>query len=57
LRALLLGHVVPLTWYSVGFQDGQSVKALNGNKIPVAVASDGEHFYMMLSGIDYSTYT
>jgi hypothetical protein len=42
LRTFMMGHVVPLTWYSPGFVDGQDLKTVAGNKIKVGVGSDGE---------------
>ena len=42
LRTFVMGHVVPLTWYSPGFVDGQTVKTVVGNTIKVGVQKDGE---------------
>ena len=41
LRAVLLSHVVPNTWYSAGLSNGQQLKTIYGNKVVVGVTQDG----------------
>ena len=37
MRTLLSAHVVPLSWYSAGFEDGQTIKTILGSKIKIKV--------------------
>ncbi len=42
LRTFVLGHAVPLTWYSPGLVDGQQVKTAAGNRVTIRVAENGQ---------------
>lgn len=41
LRNFMLGHVIPMTFYSAGLTEGQMLKTALGNKIPVHMTGSG----------------